>query len=125
MTLRGRLTAAFLAVVLGPVLLGSIFVALTVAMVSRDRTAERNQLFSRILDVRRHGVAGHHFGVAIGGAIIIGRDETFPLGRMLVISTPMALTPTAPARPTRAIDAGAGVRNGGSTAPCAWTRLPS
>jgi two-component system cell cycle response regulator len=40
-TLRGRLTAAFLAVVLGPVLLGSIFVALTVATVSRDRTAER------------------------------------------------------------------------------------
>ena len=41
MTLRGRLTTAFLVVVLGPVLLGSIFVALTVATVSRDRTAER------------------------------------------------------------------------------------
>ena len=41
MTLRGRLTTAFLVVVLGPVLLGSIFVALTVAAVSRDRTAER------------------------------------------------------------------------------------
>jgi two-component system cell cycle response regulator len=40
-TLRGRLTTAFLVVVLGPVLLGSIFVALTVATVSRDRTAER------------------------------------------------------------------------------------
>ncbi len=41
MTLRGRLTAAFLAVVLGPVLLGSLFVAMTVATVNRDRTAER------------------------------------------------------------------------------------
>ncbi len=41
MTLRGRLTTAFLVVVLGPVLLGSIFVALTVAMVSRDRVSER------------------------------------------------------------------------------------
>ncbi|BCJ43012.1 hypothetical protein GCM10010168_02470 [Actinoplanes ianthinogenes] len=41
MTLRGRLTSAFLVVVLGPVLLGSIFVALTVAAVSRDRTNER------------------------------------------------------------------------------------
>ncbi|MBL7254737.1 diguanylate cyclase [Paractinoplanes lichenicola] len=41
MTLRGRLTTAFLVVVLGPVLLGSIFVAITVATVSRDRTAER------------------------------------------------------------------------------------
>jgi len=40
-TLRGRLTTAFLVVVLGPVLLGSIFVAITVATVSRDRTAER------------------------------------------------------------------------------------
>ncbi len=41
MTLRGRLTTAFLVVVLGPVLLGSIFVALTVATVNRDRTDER------------------------------------------------------------------------------------
>jgi two-component system cell cycle response regulator len=40
-TLRGRLTTAFLAVVLGPVLLGSLFVALTVTAVTRDRTAER------------------------------------------------------------------------------------
>ena len=41
MTLRGRLTTAFLVVVLGPVLLGSIFVALTVAAVSRNRTTDR------------------------------------------------------------------------------------
>ena len=41
MTLRGRLTTAFLVVVLGPVVLGSILVALTVAMVSRDRVSER------------------------------------------------------------------------------------
>ncbi|HET9519123.1 MAG TPA: diguanylate cyclase [Actinoplanes sp.] len=41
MTLRGRLTAAFLAVVLGPVLLGSLFVTMTVATVTRDRTTER------------------------------------------------------------------------------------
>ncbi|WP_433792247.1 diguanylate cyclase [Actinoplanes sp. CA-252034] len=41
MTLRGRLTSAFLVVVLGPVLLGSIFVAVTVGAVSRERTTER------------------------------------------------------------------------------------
>ncbi len=41
MTLRARLTAAFLALVLGPVLLGAVFVGLTVTAVSRDRTAER------------------------------------------------------------------------------------
>jgi len=39
-TLRGRLTTAFLVVVLGPVLLGSVFVAVTVATVSRERAEE-------------------------------------------------------------------------------------
>ncbi|MBQ1049847.1 diguanylate cyclase [Micromonospora sp. C51] len=41
MTLRGRLTAAFLAVALGPVLLGAVFVASTVAAVDRSRATER------------------------------------------------------------------------------------
>ncbi|WP_192580426.1 diguanylate cyclase [Micromonospora sp. ALFpr18c] len=41
MTLRGRLTAAFLVVVLGPVLLGAIFVASTVTAVDRSRSTER------------------------------------------------------------------------------------
>jgi two-component system, cell cycle response regulator len=40
-TLRARLTTAFLAVVLGPVLLGSFFVGTTVAAVTRERTVER------------------------------------------------------------------------------------
>jgi two-component system, cell cycle response regulator len=40
-TLRGRLTTAFLVVVIGPVLLGSLFVAVTVSTVSGDRTVER------------------------------------------------------------------------------------
>jgi diguanylate cyclase (GGDEF)-like protein len=40
-TLRARLTAAFLAVVLGPVVLGAVFVGLTVAAVSTERTTER------------------------------------------------------------------------------------
>jgi len=44
MTLRGRLTGAFLAVVLGPVLLGAVFVGTTVATVSRDRSVERLDL---------------------------------------------------------------------------------
>jgi two-component system cell cycle response regulator len=43
-TLRGRLTTAFLAVVLGPVLLGAFFVGSTVATVSRDRSVERLDL---------------------------------------------------------------------------------
>ncbi|GAA4572842.1 hypothetical protein GCM10023176_36580 [Micromonospora coerulea] len=41
MTLRGRLTAAFLAVVLGPVLLGAFFVGSTMAAVDRSRATER------------------------------------------------------------------------------------
>jgi diguanylate cyclase (GGDEF)-like protein len=43
-TLRARLTAAFLAVVLGPVLLGAGFVAVTVGAVSDDRSQERLDL---------------------------------------------------------------------------------
>ncbi|GGL92054.1 diguanylate cyclase [Micromonospora yangpuensis] len=41
MTLRGRLTAAFLAVVLGPVLLGAVFVATTLRAVERSRSVDR------------------------------------------------------------------------------------
>ncbi|MFI7648819.1 diguanylate cyclase [Micromonospora sp. NPDC049460] len=41
MTLRGRLTTAFLAVVLGPVLLGAFFVGSTVVAVDRSRSTER------------------------------------------------------------------------------------
>ncbi|MEV1287180.1 diguanylate cyclase [Micromonospora sp. NPDC049679] len=44
MTLRGRLTAAFLAVVLGPVLLGAFFVGATVAAVRYNRSMERLDL---------------------------------------------------------------------------------
>jgi diguanylate cyclase (GGDEF)-like protein len=40
-TLRTRLTAAFLVVVLGPVLLGAVFVSYTVGAVSRDRSAHQ------------------------------------------------------------------------------------
>jgi diguanylate cyclase (GGDEF)-like protein len=40
-TLRGRLTTAFLAVVLGPVLLGALFVGGTVSAVGRDRAVDR------------------------------------------------------------------------------------
>ncbi|MET8832652.1 diguanylate cyclase [Micromonospora sp. NPDC004540] len=41
MTLRGRLTAAFLTVVLGPVLLGAFFVGSTLNAVDRGRASER------------------------------------------------------------------------------------
>ncbi|MFI6130370.1 diguanylate cyclase [Micromonospora sp. NPDC051141] len=41
MTLRGRLTVAFLVVVLGPVLLGAFFVGATLSAVDRSRATER------------------------------------------------------------------------------------
>ncbi|WP_018347904.1 GGDEF domain-containing protein [Longispora albida] len=41
MTLRARLTAAFLVVVLGPLILGAVFVGGTVSSVGRSRSAER------------------------------------------------------------------------------------
>ncbi|MFV2088722.1 diguanylate cyclase [Micromonospora sp. LOL_021] len=44
MTLRGRLTTAFLTVVLGPVLLGAFFVGATVAAVGQSRSTERLDL---------------------------------------------------------------------------------
>lgn len=44
MTLRARLTAAFLAMVLGPVLLGAVFVAMSVHTVSDSRAGERLDL---------------------------------------------------------------------------------
>lgn len=44
MTLRGRLTAAFLAMVLGPVLLGALFVAATLTSVAQQRSLERLDL---------------------------------------------------------------------------------
>ncbi|WP_329018868.1 diguanylate cyclase [Micromonospora rifamycinica] len=44
MTLRGRLTAAFLTVVLGPVVLGAVFVGTTLSTVDRSRSTERLSL---------------------------------------------------------------------------------
>ena len=40
MTLRARLTAAFLAVVLGPVLLGAVFVGVSVNAIGRVRARD-------------------------------------------------------------------------------------
>ncbi|HKT03331.1 MAG TPA: hypothetical protein VJT31_27695, partial [Rugosimonospora sp.] len=49
MTLRARLTAAFLAVVLGPVVLGALFVGGTTAAVNRSRSMDRLDLATTAL----------------------------------------------------------------------------
>jgi two-component system, cell cycle response regulator len=48
-TLRARLTAAFLAVVLGPVLLGAVFVGVTTTTVNRSRSLDRLDLAASAL----------------------------------------------------------------------------
>lgn len=44
MTMRARLTAAFLAIVLGPLVLGAVFVGISVGRVTDQRTSDRLQL---------------------------------------------------------------------------------
>ncbi|MFI5889465.1 diguanylate cyclase [Actinoplanes sp. NPDC051513] len=83
MTLRGRLTAAFLVVVLGPVLLGSIFVALTVTTVSRDRAAERLDHAATTL---RTGISAicRQLQAAADAVAVVPADDRSPVARQLI-----------------------------------------
>ncbi|WP_370375474.1 diguanylate cyclase [Micromonospora sp. HM5-17] len=112
MTLRGRLTSAFLAVVLGPVLLGALFVAGTLAAVSRHQAEERLNLAAATIrtsinalcqqlhtaagavallgdPASRSGTAGHLVTRGLAGAVMI----TNPGGVVTFV------TPGAPSRP--------------------------
>jgi diguanylate cyclase (GGDEF)-like protein len=82
-TLRGRLTAAFLVVVLGPVLLGSIFVALTVSTVSRDRAAER---LDYAVTTVRTGISAicRQLQAAADAVAVVPADERSAVARQLV-----------------------------------------
>ncbi|WP_433370860.1 diguanylate cyclase [Actinoplanes sp. CA-142083] len=83
MTLRGRLTAAFLVVVLGPVLLGSIFVALTVATVSRERAAER---LDHAATTVRTGISAicRQLQAAADAVAVVSADDRSAVARQLV-----------------------------------------
>src|SRR4051794_34876211 len=74
-TLRGRLTTAFLAVVLGPVLLGSFFVGMTVATVNRDRTVERLDHASTTVRTAIGAVCRQLQAVADSVAVLPGADR--------------------------------------------------
>jgi two-component system cell cycle response regulator len=74
-TLRGRLTTAFLAVVLGPVLLGSFFVGITVATVSRDRTVERLDHASTTVRTAIGAVCRQLQAMADAVAVLPGRER--------------------------------------------------
>ncbi len=98
MTLRGRLTTAFLVVVLGPVLLGSIFVALTVATVSRDRTAER--LDHATTTVRTAmASACHQLQAAADAVAVVPPDERSAVAAQLIargLATDIRIPSAAP-----------------------------
>jgi len=69
-TLRARLTAAFLTVVLGPVLLGAIFVGGTVAAVTRDRAAARLDLATTAVRTSVNALCGRLRAAATTAALL-------------------------------------------------------
>ncbi|MEV8507445.1 diguanylate cyclase [Actinoplanes sp. NPDC051475] len=83
MTLRGRLTTAFLAVVLGPVLLGSFFVGMTVATVSRDRTAERLDHAATTVRAAMGALCGQLQAVADAVAVLPAKDREVAADQMV------------------------------------------
>jgi diguanylate cyclase (GGDEF)-like protein len=82
-TLRGRLTAAFLLVVLGPVLLGSIFVAITVGAVSRDRTAERLDHAATTVRTGLAAICRQLQATADATAVVPGADRAAVAGQLV------------------------------------------
>jgi two-component system cell cycle response regulator len=95
-TLRGRLTSAFLVVVLGPVLLGAIFVALTVGAVSRERTAERLD-HAAITVGAAMGAVCRQLQAAADAVAVVPATERSAVARQLIargLSTEIRMTGT-------------------------------
>jgi two-component system, cell cycle response regulator len=74
-TLRARLTAGFLAVVLGPVLLGALFVGVTAAQVNRARAGERLELAVTAVKSSLGSVC-QRLRAAGETAVLLGADPT-------------------------------------------------
>jgi diguanylate cyclase (GGDEF)-like protein len=88
-TLRGRLTAAFLAVVLGPVLLGAVFAGATVSAVNRTRSVERLDLAADAVQSTVGALCGQLRAGAQAAAVLTqgGRD---PQAAAVVVAQGMA-----------------------------------
>jgi diguanylate cyclase (GGDEF)-like protein len=88
-TLRGRLTAAFLAVVLGPVLLGAVFAGATVSAVNRARSVERLDLAANAVRSGVDALCGQLRAGAQAAAVLTqgGRD---PGAAAVVVAQGMA-----------------------------------
>ncbi len=74
-TLRTRLTVAFLAVVLGPVLLGAVFVGTAVTTVDRSRAGERLDRAASMVRDRLDGLCGELRAGALAAAAIGDRGS--------------------------------------------------
>ncbi|GAA2376070.1 diguanylate cyclase [Dactylosporangium salmoneum] len=109
MTLRARLTAAFLAVVLGPVLLGAVFVGVAVAAVSDQRATERLTAGADNLRAAL-GVTCQRLRIAAEAAALLGERPDAAqvavgrgLARAIEVAgangTPVAVAGDLPARP--------------------------
>ncbi|GLY03354.1 hypothetical protein Acsp01_37330 [Actinoplanes sp. NBRC 101535] len=96
MTLRGRLTSAFLVVVLGPVLLGSIFVALTVGAVSRERTDERLDHAASTVGAALSSVCRQLQAAADAVAVVPPGDRTAVKEQLIVRGLATAIQVSAP-----------------------------
>ncbi|MBB2945960.1 diguanylate cyclase (GGDEF)-like protein [Actinoplanes lutulentus] len=103
MTLRGRLTSAFLVVVLGPVLLGSIFVALTVGAVSRERTAERLDHAATTVSAAVSAFCGQLQAVADAVAVVPVTERSAVADQLIVRGLATAVRVTGPDQKTQAV----------------------
>jgi diguanylate cyclase (GGDEF)-like protein len=83
-TLRARLTAAFLAVVLGPVLLGAVFVGVTVGAVSRNRSVERLDLAATAVRTGLDAACQRLRAAADGAAVLAGSALLRPAAELTV-----------------------------------------
>ncbi|MFC0528217.1 GGDEF domain-containing protein [Phytohabitans kaempferiae] len=106
MTLRGRLTTAFLAVVLGPALLGAFFVGATVAAVSRDRSVERLDVAATTIRSSVGALCQQLHAVADAVALpatteqrLVVADQVIARGLAAAVWVDGVTTPDAPPRP--------------------------
>ncbi|MDI6099832.1 diguanylate cyclase [Actinoplanes sp. NEAU-A12] len=99
MTLRGRLTSAFLVVVLGPVLLGSIFVALTAGAVNRERTTERLDQAEMTVNAAVGAICRQLQAAADAVAVVPAADRQAVAGQLLARGLATDLHVTDPEQP--------------------------
>jgi diguanylate cyclase (GGDEF)-like protein len=88
-TLRARLTAAFLAVVLGPVVLGAVFVGITVNAVASQRSADRLDAASDAIRAAV-GVACQRLHLAAESAALLDGDGKKPDAARQVVARGLA-----------------------------------